>query len=165
MTRPVVVVRRIGSVPARNATDTWRAIAATIAEPGSSPYSMLIEATGVAAMLIAEAYTRDAPVVVDPTSGPRVRLYTVHGNDADDAIAEETPLATWPTEGAGWTVSLPCAEQDLVFASSALTGLSAVSVRDVALGLAVESNTAAGHTAGAADTKASLRVDTSWLES
>lgn len=88
----------------------------------------------------------------------------MHGTDADEAIAEETPLATWPTVGAGWTVSLPCAEQDLGFASSALDGLTGVSVRDAALGLAVDSNTAEGQT-GAADSEASLRVDTSWLES
>ncbi|MGI9093403.1 MAG: hypothetical protein ACR2FF_08205 [Mycobacteriales bacterium] len=159
-----VVVRRIGSVPARTSIDTWQAIVATIAEPSSTAHAALLEATGVASMLIAEAYTRDLPIVVTPASGQRVRLYTVHGADADEAIDDETPLATWPTTAAGWTVSLPCAEQDLAFASSALAGLSGVSVRDAALGLAVESDSAAAHAATVTD-GAMLRVDTSWLES
>lgn len=154
-----VVVRRIGSVPARTSSETWQAIVDTIAEPGNDAHSTLIAATGIASMLIAESYTRDAPVVISPPVGPRVRVYTVHGPDADDAISEEAALATWPTAGSGWTVSLPCAEEDLTFAAASLAALSEVSVRDAALGLAAEL------TSAAADPTASVRVDTSWLES
>lgn len=154
-----VLVRRIGSVPARTSSETWRAIVSTIAEPGSDAYSTLIKATGVASMLIAETTTRDAPVVVKPPEGPLVRVYTVHGADADDAIIEEAPLATWPTAGSGWNVSLPCPEEDMAFASGALAAISEVSVRDAALGLTVESATSTE------DTPSHLRVDTTWLES
>ena len=101
MTSTSVIVRRVAAVPERTASNTWRAIADLIAASGSIAHATLLRAAGVASLLIAEAYTRDVPVVVTPATGSRVRIYTVHGQEAADAISEEGLLATWPTADPG----------------------------------------------------------------
>jgi hypothetical protein len=63
--------------------------------------------TNIAALLIADEYTRDAPIVVMPAAGPRIRVYTVHGAAAIDDEGDETPPATWPLIEPGWRLSLP----------------------------------------------------------
>lgn len=164
MTSTSVTVRRVAAVPERTASNTWRAIADLIAAPGSTAHATLLRAAGVASLLIAEAYTRDVPIVVTPATGSRVRVYTVHGQDAAaDAISEEAPLATWPTAEPGWSVSLPCGEADLQFAADALAKIPEISARDAALGLALDDD-ARQHASTATAGPAPLRVDTSWLE-
>lgn len=163
MTGSAVTVRRIGSVPERTASQTWYAITDLIAEAGSTAHASLLQATGIASMLIAEAYTRDAPIVVTPALGSRVRIYTAHGQDASDVIAEETPLAAWPTDDPGWAVSLPCGQADLDYAAAAVAQIPGVTVRDAALGLALDGREAAASSTAGRQTP--LRVDTTWLES
>jgi hypothetical protein len=158
-----VTVRRIGSVPARTSSQTWRAIADLLADPHSTAHAKLLQCTGVASMLIAEAYTQGAPIVVTPFAGARVRIYTVHGDTADEALSDEMRLAAWPTAVAGWAVSLPCGEADLVFAIGALAHLPEITVRDVALSLDAD-NGAPDAGSVTADRAFGLRVDTSWLE-
>lgn len=156
-----VTVRRLGSVPERTSSQTWHAIADLIAAPGSCAHATLLRAAGVASMLIAEAYTQHAPIIATPGTGLRVRIYTVHGADAQDAMVEEMPLTTWPTADPGWAVSLPCETADVDFASTALAQVPEVTVRDAALGLGLDDQESAF---AAADRTAALRVDTSWLE-
>lgn len=163
MTASSVAVRRVGSVPERTASQTWYAIADLIAVAGSTAHATLLQATGVASMLITEAYTRDAPIVVTPASGSRVRVYTAHGQDASDAIAEETPLAVWPTTEPGWSISLPSGQADLDYAVAALVQIPEITVRDATLGLALDGGEAAA--SSTAGRQAALRVDTTWLES
>ncbi len=114
-------------------------------------------------MLIAETYTQDAPIVVTPFAGARVRIYTVHGVTADETLSDEMRLAASPTAVAGWAMSLPCGEADLAFATGALADLPEITIRDVALGLDLD-NGAAKSGSATADKAPSLRVDTSWLE-
>lgn len=116
-----VVARRVAAIPKRTSTETWRAIVALLAPPGTAAYTELIAATNVAAMLIADDCTRDSPIVVTAAAGPRVRIYTVHDEDAlDDDEVDESPLASYPTDEVEWLVSLPCPGDEVAATSGAL---------------------------------------------
>jgi hypothetical protein len=158
-----VITRRIGSVPVRTGTETWHAIVSLIAEPGSEAQTRLNSITGIAAMLIAETYTQEAPVIIIPSSGSRVRVYTVHGDEAEETTGDETALAYWPTSDTGWSISLPCGSDDLGFASARLASTPEITVRDLVLGISLDNR---DQTVDVRDPKnpVDLRVDTSWLE-
>lgn len=149
-----VVARRVAAVPARTATDTWRAITALLTADGDPARSMLEAVTNVAAMLIAEEYTALAPIVVLPATGDRIRIYTVHGEIAADAMHEEQPLASWPLQATGWTISLPCEELDLADTTAALCAHPGFTARDLSTAAdstaesAVDSNGAAARAVG-----------------
>ena len=126
-----VLARRVAAVPARTATETWRAIAALLTTNTDPARSQLDAVTNVAGMLIAEEYTELAPIVVLPATGDRIRIYTVHGEAAADALHQEQPLASWPLYDAGWTISLPCGNDDLAAATTALLAHPGFTVRDL----------------------------------
>lgn len=132
-----VHARRIASVPIRTASETWRAICDLIAPHGSAARSDLDAATGLGSMLIAEEYSADDPIIVSG-SGPQLRLYTLHSDEALETEAEEDPLAFDPTAG-DWKMSLPCGEVDLSAAQSAARKFDRVEVR----ALGAVANTAA----------------------
>jgi hypothetical protein len=125
-----VQARRIAAIPRRSSVDTWRAISDLLARPATPARGELEAATGVAAMLIAEEYTRDAPVIMSGT-GPQLRLYTLHGDEAIDAdLDAETPFAFDPTDG-DWSLSLPCGVDDLEEATQALSATAHITVREM----------------------------------
>jgi hypothetical protein len=125
-----VVARRVAAIPTRTSVGTWQVIADLLAASGSAAHAELMAATNVAAMLIADEYTRDAAIVVTAASGPRVRIYTLHGDDAIDGDhTNETPLAAYPTDEADWDVSLPCADAELDSVNAALDTVPHVAAR------------------------------------
>lgn len=73
------LARRFASVPARTSSDTWRAIADRISTPAQR--DDLLEATSAAAVLIADEVPATTPIVLTG-AGPRIHIYTVHGDDA-----------------------------------------------------------------------------------
>ena len=125
------VARRVAAVPVRTSVETWQVICALLASPGSAAHDDLVGISSIAAVLIAEEYTTAAPIVVTASGSPRVRVYTVHGDDAPDAEADESPLALLPCESEDWTVSLPCAEVELNEMTAALSESSRFTVRDI----------------------------------
>jgi len=141
------ISRRIAAIPARTSTETWQAIVDLLAEAGSEAHQELIAVTSIAAILISEEYTRDTPIVVKPISGARIRVRTVHGMDAIEAINDETPLYTGGLSEPGWSVSLPCGADDLDEMTAALSGVDAITVRDTSEGLSASS--ASGTNSGA----------------
>ncbi|GGQ45267.1 hypothetical protein GCM10010267_04380 [Streptomyces griseorubens] len=126
-----VTARRIASVPYRTSSQTWQAIVDLLAPEGSPARSTLLSAGGPSAVIIAEEYTSGAPIVVLPVTGPRIRIRTVHGADAFDAAEDETPLMSRPLDQPGWTLSLPCAADDLDELRAALAGHSQITVRSL----------------------------------
>lgn len=125
-----VIARRIAAVPRRSASDAWRAICDLLADRESESRTELDQIAGVAAMLIAEEYTRDAPMIVSG-NGPQLRLYTLHGEEAIEADLEaETPIAFDPT-GGDWTLSLPCGVDDLTEVTEALQATPRITVREM----------------------------------
>ncbi|MHA6779633.1 hypothetical protein ACVGOW_01325 [Pseudonocardia saturnea] len=116
----------------------------------------------MAAMLITEEYTTLAPIVILPAVGDRIRIYTVHGEAAADATHEEQPLASWPLQASGWTISFPCEELDLADTTEALRAHPGFTARDLRAGAdstaesAVESGGAPARTA---DRRDALVVD------
>ena len=132
-----VASRTIAAIPARTSTRTWKAIADLLAPVGSPGRARLEAVTSVAAILITAEYTRQAPIVVIPATGSRVRIRTAHGLDAIEAQAEEIPLAVSPCSEAGWTMSLPCGVDDIEEMRAALAGYPGIEVRDVTDGITV----------------------------
>jgi hypothetical protein len=104
------LARRFYSVPARTSSETWLAIVDLIAHTAAAR-DELIAAVGLMSLLIADESTRYRPLVVSG-SGPQVRIYTLHGEDAiDKDEANEAPLAVDPTAGP-WSLEVPVSDGD-----------------------------------------------------
>lgn len=143
-----VMVRGIASVPVRTSTETWRAIVDLLAPAASPGRDRLLAVTNVAAILIAEEYIQQAPIVVAPAAGARVRVRTVHGADAVDAQADEIPLAVSPCAGTAWTMSLPCGIDDVEEIRASLSAHSWITVRDVTEGITTDPSESSTKSAG-----------------
>jgi hypothetical protein len=143
-----VVSRRVPSVPVRTSVETWKAIVVLLTRADHEARTSLVAITNIAAMLITEESTRDAPIVVVPVAGPRVRVYTVHGTAAVDDDGDETPLATWPLAEPGWRLSLPCGIDDIDDVRAALQQYPFIDVRDVTEGITVDAVALAPRAAG-----------------
>lgn len=138
------VARTVAAIPVRTSVQTWEAIAAMLAPAGSPGRIRLDAVTNITAILVTEEYTRQAPIVVIPASGPRVRIRTVHGLDAIDALPGETPLAASPCAEPGWSISLPCGIYDIEEIRDALRGHPGIEVRDLTEGFTAEEPAATG---------------------
>lgn len=123
-----VLSRRIASVPARSAVDTWSAMVELLAPDPSSPARQdLAAAAGVAHAVIASEVA--GPFVVYG-SGPRVRIYCVYGDDAlMEDESNESPLPHDPTNGE-WHLSIPSPPDDLEWVQRKLASSARVSARD-----------------------------------
>lgn len=132
------VARTVAAVPVRTSVQTWEAIAGLLAPAGSTGRLRLDAVANIAAILITAEYTTQAPIVVMPASGPRVRIRTVHGLDAVDALPGEIPLPASPCAEPGWTMSLPCGIDDIEEMRDALRGHPGIEVRDLTDGITVE---------------------------
>lgn len=130
-------------MPVRTSVETWTAIVELLTAPGQPSRVSLEAISNVTAMLIAEEYTRDAPIIVMPLTGDRIRMYTVHGTAAVEADEnmDETPLATWPLSTTGWTLSVPCGVDDIDDVRAALRPYPFVDVRDVTDGITTDITT------------------------
>jgi len=133
-----VVSRTVAAIPVRTSVATWQAITDLLAPANSAGRGRLEAVTNIAAVLITAEYTRQAPVVVIPTSGPRVRIRTAHGTDAAETQAGEIPLAVRPCAASGWTMSLPCGIDDIEEIRAALDRHPGIEVRDVTDGVTVD---------------------------
>lgn len=133
-----VVSRTVAAIPVRTSVGTWEAITDLLTPAGSMGRSRLEGVTNIAAVLISAEYTQQAPIVVMPSSGPRVRIRTVHGLDAAEAISEEVPLTVSPCAEPGWTLSLPCGVDDIEEIRAALRSHPGIEIRDVTEGITVD---------------------------
>lgn len=127
-----VIARRVASGPARSSTETWDHIVALLASEGSHAHRQLKSATNVAAMLVAEEYSSNSPIVAIPTSGPRVRVYTVHGERALETLEQESSLPERPLgSDLDWTLSLPCDSTEIAEFQSLFASFPNIDVRDL----------------------------------
>lgn len=133
-----VVSRTVAAIPARTSVGTWNAVTDLLAPPGSAGRVRLEAVTNIAAVLITAEYTRQAPIVVIPASGPRTRIRTAHGPDAADAQAMEIPLVASLCADPGWTMSLPCGVDDIEEIRAALGRHPGIEVRDVTDGITID---------------------------
>jgi hypothetical protein len=148
VTAATVISRRVASVPVRTSVGTWTAIMDLLTEAGR-PARASLEAIGnIAATLIAEEYTRDAPIVVMPATGPRIRIYTVHGTAAIEDGSHEAALAIWPLTESGWRISLPCGIDEIDAVRAMLRPYPYAEVRDATDGITAESTATAAAASG-----------------
>ena len=127
-----VIARRLASVPRRSSVETWQQLVDLVSADGSPARAELSSITSVASMLIAEEYTKTAPVTISG-GGPLVRVYTVHSEDAiEHDLDDEAELAFDPTAGNSWLLSLPAAGADVAIAQAATAAAAHVEVRDLA---------------------------------
>jgi len=124
------VVRRVRSVPIRNASETWAFIIDLLAPPDDAMRTELEIAGNVAAMLISEEHSAEAPILLSGC-GPQVRVYTIHGDGAvDGGSANEMALTLTPSES--WALRLPATGPDLALAEAAFDNLDHVTIYDPA---------------------------------
>jgi hypothetical protein len=133
-----VVSRTVAAVPVRTSVATWKAITDLLAPAGSAGRRRLEAVTNIAAILITAEYTQQAPIVVIPASGPRIRIRTAHGLDAAETQAGEIALAVSPCAGPAWTMSLPCGIDDIEEIRAALGNHPGIEARDVTEGITVD---------------------------
>lgn len=96
--------RRFASVPARTASDTWRAISDILAsEDERTPFDA---AQNAAAVLIADEVTDTTPIVITGI-GPRIHIYTVHGDDAVSKHNVNEVAVPNLQYSDGWIIYLP----------------------------------------------------------
>ena len=128
-----VIARRVAAGPVRTATATWGRISELLAPAASDARRRLGAIVDVAAVVIMEEYTTEAPLIVSPARGNQIRIYTLTGADALGNDVTESPLATWPLSEPGWAISLPCGPEDLPNLGARLDGHEEFSLRDVAV--------------------------------
>jgi len=114
-----VVARTLVAVPARSASETWRAIIDLVAPAGTDARKELESISGIASSLITREAMKSAPIVMHG-SGPQLRIYCIYGEDAITADdANENKLAFNPTKE-DWAMSLPCPEDEMEWVQNAL---------------------------------------------
>lgn len=127
------------SIPHRDAHATWLAIVGllTTGASGASAREELMAVAGIASSAIADQGPRAVPIVVT-CNGPQTRVYCHYDDDAlDESNGNEAPLGFDPLKGE-WHVSLPVAQEDLAWVTSALEAKSKrVVARDQAEGAKV----------------------------
>lgn len=135
-----VARRDFRSIPHRDASATWAAIVDLLTAGGNDTGKRqeLLKVAGVASSVIADQGPRDSPIVVT-CDGPRTRVYCGYDDDAlDDSNSNEAKLGFDALKG-DWQVSLPVAEEDLVWVQAALKkNSSRVVARDKDSGIEVE---------------------------
>lgn len=127
-----VIARRIVSDPVRLASETWTAIVDLLApDENNSARVELLSVIGIASSLISSETMKDTPIVVYG-SGPQVRIYCLHGEEAlAGENANETQLVSTPING-DWKVSLPCPEPKLEWIQKSLRSKSSrITARDL----------------------------------
>lgn len=137
-----VARRDFRSIPHRDASATWGVIVDLLTGGGKDQAKRqeLMKVSGVASSVIADQIPRDCPIVVT-CDGPRTRVYCCYDDDAlDDSNGNESGLGYDALKG-DWQVSLPVAEEDLVWVQGALKKSSSrVVARNMDDGLEVENN-------------------------
>jgi hypothetical protein len=139
-----VVSRAVAAIPVRTSVGTWEAITDLLAPADTAARGRLEGVTNIAAVLITAEYTQQEPIVVTPSSGPRIRIRTVHGADAEEARTEEVSLASSPCAEPGWTLSLPCGVDDIEEIRAALRAHPGIEVRDLTEGITVGESAPSG---------------------
>lgn len=131
------VARKVLSVPQRSSRDTWSAIVSLVApDAASEAHAELVKVAGIASSLIAREAAASSPIILHGGSGPRVKVFCIHGEDAIGGDgANETALATVPTQG-DWKMSLPCPAEDLSWIKEALgSETSRITAREIGTSL------------------------------
>lgn len=119
--------RRYASTPVRTATATWQAITDAAAPDAGAARDELSAASGTIALLIADEVTSDRPLVFSG-NGPQIRIYTVHGDKAIDAVdVNESPLPVIPTDG-DWTLTVPVPDDDADWVTETLANLRHIEI-------------------------------------
>jgi hypothetical protein len=136
-----VASRTFRSTPHRHAGATWSAIVDLLTQGRTGEArTELLAVSGIAASIIADQVPKAAAIVVT-CEGPRTRIYCLFDDDAvEGSDANEDPIGFDPLKGA-WTVSLPCAEDDLSWVQAALKKHgSRITARDQAEKAAAETD-------------------------
>ena len=97
--------RRFASIPARTSTQTWRAIINCFAPPPAER-GILDAATNALAIVIAEEIPSEEPIVLTGC-GPRVRVYTVYGQDSIDGHNVNERAVAGLDFNPGWRLHVP----------------------------------------------------------
>lgn len=128
-----VFARKLASIPARLASETWLRVIDLVAPTNTSAQDELRRVIGVASSLITREAMKESPIVVSG-AGPRIRLYCVYGEASIEGEGiNEATLPSSPAESETWTMSLPCPADELSWVNANLKRHSSrVTARDLA---------------------------------
>lgn len=151
-----VVSRTFASVPHRDASATWTAIADLLTKGKTGvARNELLAVSGIAASLIADQTPKDAAIVVT-CDGPRTRIYCVYDDTAIENDADESSLGFDPLKG-DWAISLPCSADELGWVKEALKAHSnRITARDMAEAITVDEGVSKGQAPLVLDVKGFL---------
>jgi hypothetical protein len=127
-----VVARRLASIPACLASETWLRIIDLVAPTNILAQEELRRVIGVASSLITRETMKKSPIVITG-NGPQIRLYCVYGEEAITGEGiNEAALPRSPAESESWAMSLPCPADDLSWVNASLKQHSSrITARDL----------------------------------
>lgn len=118
------VRRDFRASPHRTGSETWEAIAQLLATSQSSAARKeLNSVAGIVGQIISSESVKAHPIV-SSGSGPRVRIYCLYDEDAQDEDNANEAALSFDATGNDWKVSIPVEEEDLSWSKAALKDLS-----------------------------------------
>lgn len=118
-----IIARRVSALPARSAMETWATVTEIVCSEDDQVAGEFSKVGGVMASLIGDKTPEDHPIIVKGT-GPRIRAYCVYGEEAIISEGDdENSVAHDPFQDS-WGVYVPVSEEDLEWASDALSDRS-----------------------------------------
>jgi hypothetical protein len=125
------VRRDFRASPHRTGSETWEAIAQLLATSQSSAARKeLSSVAGIVGQIISSESVKTHPIV-SSGSGPRVRIYCLYDEDAQDEDSANEEALSFDATGKDWKVSIPVEEEDISWSKAALKDLSSrITVRE-----------------------------------
>lgn len=105
------VARRFAASPERLPSATWKKITSLVCRTDVKASAEFEKVAGMASSVIADQSTENHPLVII-NEGPRLRIYSLHGDKATSEDDRNENALTWnPTQGA-WHAYIPCGPED-----------------------------------------------------
>ncbi len=110
--------RGISSIPLRTAEETWSTVKQLVTGLGSIEAEQFDAAASIMASLITDEAFKDEPLILLGVSH-RLVIYLQYGADALEA-GEAVDSLNWNPTAGGWTLYVPCAEEQFAWVKNAL---------------------------------------------
>lgn len=105
------VARRVAASPERLPSATWKKVTSLVCRTDLNASAEFQKVAGIASSAIADRSTENHPLVII-NDGPRLRIYSLHGDKATSEDDRNENALTWnPTQGA-WHAYIPCGPED-----------------------------------------------------
>lgn len=124
------VRRDISSIPVRSASETWECIIHLVTGSGSEDVEQLKRAAGVMGSIITDEHPARRAIMLEGV-GAQLRIYLRYGMKALEEGGKVDSLTWNPTAG-GWTMYVPCDDENIAWVKKSLAGCPRIKAFDVA---------------------------------